>query len=402
MERNIYLFTDTFPYGNGETFLMHELKYLAERFTQVFIIPLQSEKGVRETPQNVITLKPLLSFDTKKDRFKFILFGICNISPILFALTEWKVSKPYKNSKKSWEFFTFLLRFRSVYKKLNIKPKTDDIIYFYWGDKSIMLAPVLKRKYSSRIVARFHGSDLYEEVKADYIPFRSCVFPSIDKFITISDYGRQYILNKYPQIVSENKIFVSRLGVFDCGLNLTKSTNARSFHLVSCSNLLNIKRIDLLIRALHLTGLKIKWTHIGDGPLRSTLQTMSCELPGNVEVSWLGQKSNEEVIKFYQENYIDLFINVSSSEGIPVSIMEAMSFGIPAMATDVGGVSELVNNSNGVLLPSKIDEVFLADAIQEFAKKNHVTLRENARKHWEQYFNAEQNYSGFIQFLYEL
>lgn len=399
MERNIYLFTNTFPYGNGETFLMNEIKYLADNFQSVFIIPLQADKNIREVPPNVIILKPLLSVDTKKDRLKFILSGLCNLSPIMFALTEWKISKPYKDSKKTWEFFTFLFRFRCIYKRQHINPKKNDILYFYWGDKSVMLAPVLKQKYSSTIVVRFHGSDLYEEVKASYIPFRRYVFPSIDKFITISDYGRRYLLGKYPQLVNENKIFVSRLGVLDQGVNLINRTDVDCFHLVSCSNLVEIKRIQLIIKALHLIEFKIKWTHIGDGPLRSVLQAMSYELPDNIEVNWLGLKTNEEVIKFYQENYIDLFINVSSTEGIPVSIMEAMSFGIPAMATDVGGVSELVNNSNGILLPSRIDEAFLADMIQEFVKKNNVALRENAREHWEQNFNAEQNYHAFIQLL---
>ena len=44
---------------------------------------------------------------------------------------------------------------------------------------------------------------------------------------------------------------------------------------------------------------------------------------------------------------VDLFLTVSANEGIPVSIMEAQSFGIPVIATDVGGISEIVNNVNG-------------------------------------------------------
>ena len=45
-----------------------------------------------------------------------------------------------------------------------------------------------------------------------------------------------------------------------------------------------------------------------------------------------------------------MFINLSSSEGIPVSIMEAQSFGIPVIATNVGGSGEIVVSETGVLV----------------------------------------------------
>ena len=61
-----------------------------------------------------------------------------------------------------------------------------------------------------------------------------------------------------------------------------------------------------------------------------------------------------------------MFINVSSTEGIPVSIMEAMSFGIPVIATAVGGTPEIVNNENGYLLSKDPSAKELAEVIQNF------------------------------------
>ena len=49
---------------------------------------------------------------------------------------------------------------------------------------------------------------------------------------------------------------------------------------------------------------------------------------------------NEEVIRFYQQNHVDLFLLTSEYEGIPVAIMEAMAAGIPVMATNAGGIAE--------------------------------------------------------------
>ncbi|NCO54621.1 MAG: glycosyltransferase, partial [Bacteroidetes bacterium] len=52
---------------------------------------------------------------------------------------------------------------------------------------------------------------------------------------------------------------------------------------------------------------------------------------------------------------VDLFINVSESEGIPVSIMEALSAGIPVIATNVGGTNEIVNNDVGFLIDKEFE-----------------------------------------------
>lgn len=48
---------------------------------------------------------------------------------------------------------------------------------------------------------------------------------------------------------------------------------------------------------------------------------------------------NQLVYDFYRNNDVDVFVNLSESEGIPVSIIETISFGVPVVATDVGGNS---------------------------------------------------------------
>ena len=80
----------------------------------------------------------------------------------------------------------------------------------------------------------------------------------------------------------------------------------------------------------------------------------------NVTIELRGWSDNQKILDFYKNNLVNVFINLSSSEGVPVSIMEAMSFGIPILATDVGGTSEVVeNNKNGFLLDieTPLDEV---------------------------------------------
>ena len=114
----------------------------------------------------------------------------------------------------------------------------------------------------------------------------------------------------------------------------------------------------------------------------------------------MGQVSNREVISYYMNNHVNLFINVSESEGIPVSIMEAISFGIPVIATDVGGTSEIViDGFNGLLLNKTFDIDKLVDVIScaILGRIDLLSFRKNARILWTEKYSCENNYYKFYE-----
>jgi glycosyltransferase involved in cell wall biosynthesis len=86
--------------------------------------------------------------------------------------------------------------------------------------------------------------------------------------------------------------------------------------------------------------------------------------------------------------------------------MEAMSFGIPVIATAVGGTHEIVNDGyNGFLLSQNPTPQEVADAIIHFynfsdEEKNH--LQQNAYNTWFEEYNAEKNYIEFINDINKL
>ena len=96
----------------------------------------------------------------------------------------------------------------------------------------------------------------------------------------------------------------------------------------------------------------------------------------NVEVDLKGQVTHENVLKWFEENPADVFVNVSSSEGLPVSIMEAFSYGIPAIATAVGGMPEIVTEDCGVLLNPDFEPEELGTVLEEWDLSN--TARRDA------------------------
>ncbi|WP_241380179.1 glycosyltransferase, partial [Escherichia coli] len=63
-----------------------------------------------------------------------------------------------------------------------------------------------------------------------------------------------------------------------------------------------------------------------------------------------------------------VFVNLSSSEGLPVSMMEVASLGIPIIATGVGGVGEIVSSDNGHLLPAEFTDAQASDALVQLAR----------------------------------
>jgi glycosyltransferase involved in cell wall biosynthesis len=108
-------------------------------------------------------------------------------------------------------------------------------------------------------------------------------------------------------------------------------------------------------------------------------------------------------MKEYTEKPYHLFVNVSESEGIPVSIMEALSFGIPCIATDVGGTREIVRDKyNGILLEKDFEPEVLADWISYFAKlpdSEYQAYRNRSRLSWQENYDADRNYKAFVNTL---
>jgi glycosyltransferase involved in cell wall biosynthesis len=95
---------------------------------------------------------------------------------------------------------------------------------------------------------------------------------------------------------------------------------------------------------------------------------------------------------------VDLFLNTSILEGIPVSMMEAIAAGIPVAGFNVCGVPEVVTGETGLLMDAGWDAGRSAEAIQQFLKDRirNTEFREGVKQFWSERFSAENNYQQFI------
>ncbi len=142
---------------------------------------------------------------------------------------------------------------------------------------------------------------------------------------------------------------------------------------------------------------KVRWTHLGDGPLFDELMQKATTINYSnplVDIIFLGRVPNSQVKEYYATKPVDVFVNLSEIEGLPISIMEAISYGIPVIATNVGGTSEVVDKGLGFLIDKEINALKLKEIIGKFKnlseeKKN--TMRQNAYDYWKSNFDAENN-----------
>ncbi len=271
------------------------------------------------------------------------------------------------------------------------------LVYSWWSVPEALGIAEQLRSTGVPMVTRIHGYDLYgEQDRLGFIPFQRQLIESLARAFSASRAGERYLQSRYPDLA--DKLSIAYLGVDPPPTTSIPSTDG-IFRIVSCSSLVPVKRIRLLIEALHILeerGVKFEWTHLGDGPERASLQAQAAVLAGRAR--FLGQVPPEEVQAFLTRNPADVFCNVSSSEGLPVTLMEAASCGIPLFATDVGGNNEIVDDSVGRLIPHSCGPELIADVLADMAEQSDLTKRQWRRRsleRWESTFNAESNYEAF-------
>lgn len=222
-----------------------------------------------------------------------------------------------------------------------------DHIHAQHGYFGSWIAMVAARLLQVNFSLTLHGSDLL--VRAAYLDVKlaACIF-----CLTISDFNRRYILERYPAVAPE-KVLVSRLGVEtpDC---VPPAHSAPWQHgplkLLSVGRLQAVKNQAFLLRAcgeLEKCGVEFECSIAGEGPERRRLSKLIQE--GELRrVKLLGHIPRERMDALYDS--ADVVVLTSQSEGIPLVLMEAMARGRIVLAPAITGIPELIaSGENGFL-----------------------------------------------------
>ena len=230
------------------------------------------------------------------------------------------------------------------------KGKRYDLIYAHYLT-NIYLACAIKHKYSIPIVGIEHWSVLNRKKLPLYVQeMGKIAYSSVDRLIVVSDSLRQQIFSHFgiDSIVIHN--MVSR--EFFERNDLQKNNCHNCLKIVSVGNLLYGKGHDVLIKAFYHSNLQKKGasiTIVGEGKERGKLQHLINQLGLQNNVFLVGRKNKSEVLKILLSG--DFFVHPSRGENFSVAIIEALSVGLPVIATLCGGAKDCISAENGILVP---------------------------------------------------
>ncbi len=153
--------------------------------------------------------------------------------------------------------------------------------------------------------------------------------------------------------------------------NVAVMPRAKSgFTLLHVGRLVAEKDQATMLRAVALARPKVDdlclWV-VGDGPLAADLRRLTDRLDLTDCVTFFGEQA--DISSFLVA--ADLFLMSSLSEGLPLALLEAMSAGLPAIVTDVGGMGEIARFSEGVMRVRPSDPQAMADALCAAAMRSH-------------------------------
>lgn len=397
----LFLFTGEFPYGiTGEPFLNEEIKFLAEEFEKVFVFPRAVNAHTRVLPDNASPINILCfqSFTLRNVGISYLLKSLMLI--IKESIINNKISPYIKNLRHylyiGVESIIISEKINNYIRTNNYKP-SEILFYTYWFDSSNLACSLLKKRDSRvKLITRVHGFDLYDKRNVGgLVPFRAIKTCATDKIYAISKQGLEYFISRIHRKF-HNKVELSYLGVLESKYENIRSEKEKPI-IVSCSRLEKFKRVDLIADTLLSINKPMHWVHFGGGPALNELVVKTSGFPAHITCDFSGQVSNDVVLEFYSTNKVDLFVSASESEGLPVTMMEAISFGIPIVGFNVGGVGEIIiNGLTGFLVEDVNDyDAFKAKICEGLYSPS--LEQDKIISFFRSNFNAEVNYKKFAE-----
>lgn len=282
------------------------------------------------------------------------VFGLFLFPMSLLLKLNYKLHFRLRCKMLDW-VFKYMLKFSQ-------KP---DVIYAHFL-YNISYATYLKKKYGIPLVGIEHWSELNKTTLPNNILYRGNIaYNNADKIISVSESLKKQI---YKHFNHDSIVVHNMVGEEFFIQSPMQDRNSDEVVFVSTGSLIKRKGYDVLIKALITISSQLgfwKLNIVGDGPEREKLQQMIDEHHLNNNIKLLGRKNKLEIISLLHNS--DVFLFPSRMENFSVAVLEALSAGLPVVATICGGIKECVDKKNGLLVPVE-DVDALANAILDIYK----------------------------------
>ena len=372
----IFYITASFPYGVGESFFIPEIKALKNCGADLYIIPISVRQNLREDWHSIsenckLYSEKLLSVRIISSFFRFVFLHPILLYRLLLLLKGTTIYQFIKNlailPKSIWII------------SLIIKEKPEHM-HAHWGSTSSTAAMLAATITSVPWSFTCHRWDIYENNllrrKSEYA-----------KFVRFISNKGEFDSLKFGVISKKTVVIPMGTEIPVKPVSPGWKNNGEEFVIICPANLLPVKGHIYLIEAIDSLlqkGYKLKLLLAGEGLLRKELQLSIVEKGIENKVIFLGQLSHKALLDYYSSAQIRLMVLPSvdlgngEHEGVPVSLMEAMSYGVPVISTQTGSINELLPKEAGLTVPEKnANELaekikFLYDNSEEYLKTSKL------------------------------
>lgn len=424
MKRKILYCTHAFPGDlySEKVFITPDLEALRRHFDEIVLLPsepISRDKGYfRRLPDGVSVDWSFADdriFHSKLLKSVYIFHPYVLRSAVTIAGEARTPVRWIKGIFQAINTARLSAVLRRVLRRHGMKPADTLFMSMWFHDPAAALARVAD-KDGFAMATRAHTSDIFDEAMLFRSRrIRSRLLGAVDKVFSISRVGYDYFVARFPEHagrfvhtpLGSIRLFSPTAPDAVDESSITPSAAPSEISFMTVARLDPIKRIDLILDvlaevALALPDTRINYTLIGDGECEESLAAKAAALkPRNLNVSMTGALENEEIQRRLATAPPDWYIMMSSTEGLPVSMGEAMSYGVPVITTDVGQISELVTPECALMLPADARPAEYRDmmlpAITDGAVRRRMAAA--ALKRWEDTFDARSLASGVAETL---
>jgi len=351
----ILFWVNTFP-RYSETFVRDQICGLIDSGIKPYIIGKSFVIDQKESLKGFEKYELQKRFIAKKDlKAIYILRVFELVYKMLFLILSPRFSF-YSYVKNALKYkMRFFMELRLAY--FCIKNKIV-IIHCHFGPNGEAAAKLKKIGLDIKLITTFHGYDIRESAQNPQ------AFSTLKQFgdmvLAISPYNRE--------VLSKSGFLQERIVDLPNGVNTDfykpiEDNNAKDrIDMLTVGRLVEEKAYPIAIKAMAAIieqhpGLEIVYTIIGEGPERKTIEELINQYQLTHSIVLVGVKNSFEVRQFLAN--ASLFLLPSIKEAFPTVLLEAQAAGLPIVATDVGGVRQMVRHAK-IAVPGNSDHLITA------------------------------------------
>jgi teichuronic acid biosynthesis glycosyltransferase TuaC len=312
-----------------------------------------------------------------------------------YYTSKGEYDSPFLIERPQYWSFPFHFQYSKLWKRfllavtntgfLRDKDYTPDIVHAHFLYPDAMAAGQLKKRYpKAKFVCTVHGSDIkrYPKLYNFISPLYHKYFNCFDHFIAVSNDIRQELLKRElapEKITTINNGFDPEMLHIDrealLAFNQAHAISDTFIKILFVGRLSKLKGIYELLEAfarLHRKHDQVELHLVGENKLGNILNKLleEREIKSNTKVH--GPIAHDDVKYFY--HIADIFVLPSHSEGLPTVLAEAMAIGLPIVATDVGGIPEIITHGKNGYLVKAGDTDSLSEALNVLVSNNTIRL----------------------------